>query len=152
MILLLVLDFRSKTSLHRTQSGLFDISVYNSNEQTQDFYYMIGELYDRSLRVVFTQFYLFLERLAASDRLARHYTQNIDCIKNHLSHLTPKIGLVLSREQRPKTIQLYGRLKDSFTSKLFDNVSVSLCSCCENNKMQRINKGKRLRNIGRLRS
>ncbi len=66
-IFLLVLDFRFKVDLYRLQRDLFDISIYNNNENICNFYQMLEKLYNNLLRVVFTSFYLFLKRFAASN-------------------------------------------------------------------------------------
>jgi len=140
---------------------LFDISVYNNNESTRDFHHMIEGLYNKSLRAVPTPFHFFLERLAASGQLVRHYTQNIDCIEDDLSYLKPNDTPTFSKEQRSKTIQLHGRLRtmvcqkcrleDCFAPELFHDMSVPICPRCDEIETRRIAEGKRSRGIGRLR-
>jgi NAD-dependent SIR2 family protein deacetylase len=161
-IFLLILDFCFKIDLHRSQRKLFDISIYNNNENTQDFYHIIEELYNKSLRVVFTSFHFFLKRLVASSQSIRYYTQNINCIKNNLSYLKSNNTLTIFKKQRFKTIQLHKRLrtmicqkcrlKNFFASKLFHNISVLIYSRCDKIKIRKIVKDKRLRDIERLKS
>jgi NAD-dependent histone deacetylase SIR2 len=140
---------------------LFDISVYNNDKSTRDFYHMIEELYNKSLRVVLTFFHFFLKRLAVSDQLVRHYTQNIDCIKNNLSYLKFYDASTSSKKQRFKTIQLHERLrtmicqkcrlKNFFAPELFHEMSVLICPRCDEIKTRRVVKSKRSRGIERLR-
>lgn len=135
--------------------------MYNSDQGTLDFHDLIRELHRVSLCAVPTSFHLYLEKLAASGQLARHYTQNIDCIEDNLHYLAPDAEPGFSDETWAKTIQLHGRLhttvcqqcrhQDSLVPELFGGASAPLCPHCEDNETRRASEGRRPRGIGRLR-
>ncbi|KAL2273268.1 hypothetical protein FJTKL_04826 [Diaporthe vaccinii] len=77
-------DFRSKNGLFSGNGGkhMFDVSVYNNNEDTQRFHRMITDLWNitRHAREKTITFYNMLATWAQNGRLKRLYTQNIDCL------------------------------------------------------------------------
>lgn len=120
---------------------------------------MVRNLHSQSLCAAPTAFHHFLENLAATGKLTRHYTQNIDYIEDQLAHLNPIPGS--TERQAAKTVQLHGRLKSMVCQQcrhhiplepeLFQGSHVPSCPACENREMTRRGEGERARGIGRLR-
>ena len=105
-----------------------------------------------------TVFHQFLEDLAKSGRLLRHYTQNIDCIECSLPTLSPDPG---SDDRVGNTVQLHGRLDRVVCHlcqwlgvvdwQLFEKGHQPPCPRCEDRSSTRVSLGKRAISIGRLR-
>ena len=78
-------DFRTLCG-DKPSTEVFDISVHDSNESTQQYHKMCVELFYRATEAQPTAFNHLLSDFRQSDRrsclhLRRHFTQNIDCIE-----------------------------------------------------------------------
>ena len=67
----------------------FNTSVHNTGDSTDRPYYMIDELSSGMLEAAPTGFHHFLDQLAVSGRLLRHYTQNVDYNDRTLPSISP---------------------------------------------------------------
>ncbi|KAK6495288.1 hypothetical protein TWF481_003314 [Arthrobotrys musiformis] len=163
-------DFRSSNGLFASvksdyklkASGkqLFDASVYRDDQSTSDFHDMVRNLHAMANVAEATAFHHLLASLAASGKLLRLYTQNVDCIETTLSPLattTPLNG----KGPWPKTIQLHGGLdkmnctkcraiKD-FKPEIFVGPKPPDCPDCVDWEAARDASGKRSQGIGKLR-
>ncbi|KAK6531358.1 hypothetical protein TWF281_008165 [Arthrobotrys megalospora] len=163
-------DFRSSNGLFASvksdyklkASGkqLFDASVYRDDQSTSDFHDMVRNLHAMADVAEATAFHHLLASLAASGKLLRLYTQNVDCIETSLPPLattTPLNG----KGPWPKTIQLHGGLdkmnctkcraiKD-FKPEIFVGPKPPDCPDCVDWEAARDASGKRSQGIGKLR-
>ncbi|KAF3173169.1 hypothetical protein TWF106_008723 [Orbilia oligospora] len=163
-------DFRSSNGLFASvksdyklkASGkqLFDASVYRDDQSTSDFHDMVRNLHAMANVAEATAFHHLLASLAASGKLLRLYTQNVDCIETGLAPLattTPLNG----KGPWPKTIQLHGGLdkmnctkcraiKD-FKPEIFVGPKPPDCPDCVDWEAARDASGKRSQGIGKLR-
>ncbi|RVD84284.1 uncharacterized protein DFL_006045 [Arthrobotrys flagrans] len=163
-------DFRSSNGLFASvksdyklkASGkqLFDASVYRDDRSTSDFHDMVRNLHAMANVAEATAFHHLLASLAASGKLLRLYTQNVDCIETSLPPLattTPLNG----KGPWPKTIQLHGGLdkmnctkcraiKD-FKPDIFVGPKPPDCPDCVDWEAARDASGKRSQGIGKLR-
>jgi NAD-dependent SIR2 family protein deacetylase len=99
-------DYRSCSRTKKSSRNIFGISALSSEK----FARRIGALYGLCSRLQPTPFHQFLDELAGSARLLRHYTQNIDCLETSLDSLSSR------------TISLHGRL------------DMVICTYCQNSK------------------
>ncbi|OCK74313.1 DHS-like NAD/FAD-binding domain-containing protein [Lepidopterella palustris CBS 459.81] len=104
---------------------------------------------ERASKATPTRFHHFLDKLAQSGRLHRHYTQNIDCLESKLPWLSHK------------TLQLHGRLDTlvcqkrsthsvQITPEDFEQRVISQCLECVEADKARVEKGKRSHGVGVL--
>ena len=110
---------------------------------------MVCDMLRLSISAEPTSFHHFLDGLARSGCLLRHYTQNIDCIEHRL----PNLG--------ERTVQLHGRIDEamcqycgwngSLVSDWFCGSDPPDCNRCQGIALDRERMGKRQRGIGRLR-
>jgi NAD-dependent SIR2 family protein deacetylase len=122
--------------------NIFDISALSS----EDFASRIGALYGSCSRLKPTPFHHFLNELAGSAHLLRHYTHNIDCLDTSLDGLSSC------------TIPLHGRLDMVICTYCQDSKHVPLMayedtvgSLCEKGllaRQTRISRGKRGIKVG----
>ncbi|KAL6712965.1 NAD-dependent deacetylase hst3 [Lecanora helva] len=141
-------DFQTLRKLGRSPS-LFDISAYDTARSTEDLHSSIGHLFEASTQAKPSVFHTFLEQLADSRRLIRHYTQNLDCIEQRLPNLWAK------------TVQLHGRIDQvrcqfcsyiiPYPSVIFQGSILPDCERCEAASAKRKSLGKRVLSVGRLR-
>ncbi|KAK6335603.1 hypothetical protein TWF696_002370 [Orbilia brochopaga] len=163
-------DFRSSNGLFASvksdyklkASGkqLFDASVYKDDKSTSDFHDMVRNLHAMSNDAQPTAFHHLLASLAASNRLLRLYTQNVDCIETSLPPLATKTPLN-NKGPWPKTIQLHGGLDTMTCSKcraikefrpdIFVGPKPPDCKDCVDWEAARDASGKRSQGIGKLR-
>ncbi|KAF3929304.1 hypothetical protein AA313_de0208242 [Arthrobotrys entomopaga] len=163
-------DFRSSNGLFASvksdyklkASGkqLFDASVYKDDKSTSDFHDMVRNLHAMSTEAQPTVFHHLLASLAASGRLLRLYTQNVDCIETGLPPLNSKTPLN-NKGPWPKTIQLHGgldkmncskcRVVKDFTPDIFVGPTPPDCPDCVDWEAARDASGKRSQGIGKLR-
>ncbi|EDU46601.1 NAD-dependent histone deacetylase SIR2 [Pyrenophora tritici-repentis] len=90
-------DFQSRSRTKMSSRNMLDISAIWSEE----FLSWSRALYNICSKAQPTPFHHFLDELASTSRLLRHYTQNIDCLDTSLHKLSSR------------TISLHGRL-DTF--------------------------------------
>ncbi|KAK6363637.1 hypothetical protein TWF730_001060 [Orbilia blumenaviensis] len=163
-------DFRSSNGLFASvksdyklkASGkqLFDASVYRDDQSTSDFHDMVRNLHAMADVAEATAFHHLLASLAASGKLLRLYTQNVDCIETGLSPLattTPLNG----KGPWPKTVQLHGgldkmnctkcRVIKDFKPEIFVGPKPPDCPDCVDWEAARGASGKRSQGIGKLR-
>jgi len=139
-------DFRT---MPKSSQNTLHISAYDSSEATGRFHTLIRNISRFSALAKPTNFHTFLESLALSGHLLRHYTQNIDCVEGHLPELWAK------------TVQLHGRIDQAvcqscrwtvpFLVDSFCRPHLPDCQRCEEVVLEREKMGKRHRGIGRLR-
>jgi NAD-dependent histone deacetylase SIR2 len=142
----IVPDFRT---IKNSGEASFDISAYNSPETTKRLHDSVRALSRFSAQAKPTQLHYFLDRLAQSGRLLRHFTQNVDCIERQLSHLWEK------------TVQLHGRIDQvkcqlcswngALLPQWFCGPDLHDCPRCEQVAIHREKVDKRRRSLGRLR-
>lgn len=135
--------------MRRSGSNPFDASVYSSPEATAAFHDIIRELSQRSSVAKPTPFHQFLDRLARSGHLLRHYTQNIDFIERYMFDL------------RQKTVQLHGRIDEAICQYCnwsgpllpdqFIGPDAPTCPKCEGVAFERVRNGKRRSGVGCIR-
>ncbi|KAJ6259129.1 hypothetical protein Dda_6026 [Drechslerella dactyloides] len=163
-------DFRSSNGLFASvksdyklkASGkqLFDASVYKDDKSTSDFHDMVRNLHAMSNDAQPTVFHHLLASLAASNRLLRLYTQNVDCIETSLPPLATKTPLN-NKGPWPKTVQLHGGLDTMTCSKcraikdfqpeIFVGPKPPDCKDCVDWEAARGASGKRSQGVGKLR-
>ena len=149
---------------------MFDISVYASDESTEEYHEMCVELFNKATKAQPTAFHHFLSNLRQNGRrrrlhLRRHITQNFDCIETKLPSLSPDENV--GKGSFPATQQLHGRIDQMicqackqrlpFNPQLFRGHEMPLCPEClkaESQREQTILEGGRTlksRGIGVLR-
>ncbi|KAA8910658.1 hypothetical protein TRICI_004077 [Trichomonascus ciferrii] len=164
-------DFRSQTGLFTTLKGdlklkssgkeMFDASVYQDGQATSNFHSTVKDLHKLCNSASPTRFHEYLNEISNEGRLARLYTQNIDCLDTRLSGLSTKIPL---ERPWPKTVQLHGTINTMVCSKchwtlplqpdLFDTEEVGqVPDCPECLELDGVRKvaGKRTQGVGKLR-
>lgn len=137
----------------------FNTSVYNTGDSTDRPYYMINELSSGMLKAASTGFHHFLDQLAVSGRLLRHYTQNVNCIERTLPSISPDCSTTLRIRHRRRyssmaepTLMCHTcRWTAAFKHDLFHGPSVPSCQQCEQKDTEIITMGKRSISISRLR-
>jgi NAD-dependent histone deacetylase SIR2 len=164
-------DFRSQTGLFTTLKGdlklkssgkeMFDASVYQDGQATSNFHSTVKDLHKLCNTASPTRFHEYLNSISNEGRLARLYTQNIDCLDTKLPGLNTKTPL---ERPWPKTVQLHGTINTMVCSKchwtsplqpdLFDTEEVGqVPDCPECLELDNVRKiaGKRTQGVGKLR-
>jgi NAD-dependent SIR2 family protein deacetylase len=130
--------------------NVFDLSAYSSLESANLLHRSELQILESASRNEPQPFELFMEQLARSGRLHRHYTQNIDCRTSRLPALSQR------------TINLHGRL-DRLRCHVYSQHTVSVqqqslrellgarCPICDEKNEERSREGKRLHSVGFLR-
>ena len=139
-------DFQN---IRKSTQTSFDISVYNSPVDTARFHTLVRDLSKLFACAKPTSFHHFLNELACSGSLLRHYTQNIDCTEQGL------------RDLWGKTVQLHGRIDKAMYQRCgwngpllpdcFGGSQPPDCTRCQRIALEREDTGKRRRGVGRLR-
>jgi NAD-dependent SIR2 family protein deacetylase len=88
---------------------IFNMSMYNNDEDTILLNEMLSDMYQRAQAASPTQFHHVLKAIAEEGRLHRLYTQNIDGLDTQLAPLKTQIPLP-PKGPWPTTIQLHGDL------------------------------------------
>ncbi|KAH7115764.1 DHS-like NAD/FAD-binding domain-containing protein, partial [Dactylonectria estremocensis] len=144
-------DYRSSSRSKSSSHIVYDASAYSTVESADRLHTDILHKLQSGQEARITQFDTFAERLAQSNHLQSHYTQNIDCRQLKLPHLSKK------------TIWLHGRadtlvchLRPSHTIKVtpqsFLQLVKATCPTCEKEQSDRASAHKRRRAMGFLRS
>jgi NAD+-dependent protein deacetylase SIR2 len=142
--------FKSASRTKLSSKNVFDLIAYSSLESTNLLHERELEIFDLASKEEPKPFELFMEQLAQSGRLHRHYTQNIDCRTNKLPELSKK------------TIHLHGRLDRMRCHISSDHIVpvegknprellTKRCPICDKENDKRLREGKRLRSVGFLR-
>lgn len=107
-----------------------------------------------------TAFHHMLARMAQDNRLARLYTQNIDCIETSLQPLITQVPLP-PKAPWPTCIQLHGSLDKmvcqkcrhlaQFDRDLFDGPEAPACPACTETDELRTTTGQRSHGVGKMR-
>lgn len=107
-----------------------------------------------------TAFHHMLARMAQDNRLARLYTQNIDCIETSLRPLITQVPLP-PKAPWPTCIQLHGSLDKmvcqkcrylaEFDRDLFDGPEAPACPACTETDDLRTTTGQRSHGVGKMR-
>ncbi|KAF2175517.1 DHS-like NAD/FAD-binding domain-containing protein [Zopfia rhizophila CBS 207.26] len=128
-------DFRSTAGTKRSSRNMFDMSVYCTEQAAHEFHEHLFEMLKKISKLEPTLFHRFLDGLASSGRLLRHYTQNIDCIDAMLEPLSQA------------TVHLHGRLDRLYCYKCNDATEVAVqnweellkspCANCESRNRNR---------------
>jgi NAD+-dependent protein deacetylase SIR2 len=121
---------------------------------------MVRSLSEEAARSSPTAFHHMLARLAQDHRLARLYTQNIDCIETSMPPLATQVPLN-AKAPWPRTIQLHGSLDkmvcqkcrhlSSLQRELFHGPDAPLCPACSETDAVRTTTGQRSHGVGKLR-
>ncbi|RUP46110.1 DHS-like NAD/FAD-binding domain-containing protein [Jimgerdemannia flammicorona] len=167
-------DFRSSDGLYNLVKSkypksvvkgrdLFDASLFQDPTSTAVFYTFMAELKTLVSRAHHTRTHSFLRRLHDQGRLLRCYTQNIDCLEQHVD-LTADLDPATTPRPGPPVVQLHGtinRVKCTLCSANFDFTSQHAdlfregyppsCPQCEDNERERERLGKRATATGTLR-
>lgn len=163
-------DFRSTTGLFTSLKGdlklkgsgkdMFDASVYQNEESTSNFHSTVKDLHKLCNSASPSSFHRYLNDISNDGRLARLYTQNIDCLDSKLPHLTTRAPL---ERPWPKTVQLHGTINTMVCSKchwkselnpeLFDDQVGETPDCPECLELDNVRSiaGKRPQGVGKLR-
>lgn len=154
----LFVSLKEELGLKTTGKSLFDADVYRDPTSTQHFHTTINGLHGLCTGAEHTPFHHFLNSLAQQDRLARLYSQNIDCLDTTLSHLSTSTPL---QKPWPKTVQLHGSIGKMNCAKcgwmgeldpsLFVSEETPDCPSCYDTEAAREAAGKRPQGVGKLR-
>ncbi|KAJ9402454.1 hypothetical protein DTO282F9_650 [Paecilomyces variotii] len=155
--------FKSVQKKHNLKSSgklLFDAAVYRDDSLTASFHEMVRSLSEEAAKSSPTAFHHLLARLAKENRLARLYTQNIDCIETSMPPLATQVPLN-NKAPWPRTIQLHGSLDkmvcqkcrhlSDFQRELFDGPDAPLCPACSETDAFRAETGQRSHGVGKMR-
>lgn len=149
-LLALVDDFRSFSGTKMSSKTIFDASAYLTQEGAEELHGRMLTIFKSASNPELTPFEAFMENLAQSGRILRHYTQNIDCRTARLPSLAER------------TIWLHGRLDTlrchihpqhtiKVTPLSFSQLVGTACPDCETENEQRVEKVQRSRSVGFLR-
>ena len=130
--------------------NVFDFSAYSSLESANLLHQSELKIFELAFKDEPKPFELFMEQLAQSGRLRRHYTQNIDCRTSRLPSLSQK------------TISLHGRLDRMrchicsqhtvlVEGNTFQELLGARCPLCDKENAERTRAEKRLHSVGFLR-
>lgn len=127
----------------------FDISVYNTWEDTERFHTTLRDIWTRSNQARPTKFHMFMDQFAQRGCLLRHYTQNIDCVEQQLPSLDETTLRVHGRID--EVLCQYCGWKGLLVPSAFVGPEPPLCTNCHHVSLEREKSGKRRLAIGRLR-
>lgn len=151
---------QKKHNLKASGKLLFDAAVYRDDSLTASFHEMVRTLSQEAADTKPTAFHHMLARMAQDNRLARLYTQNIDCIETSLRPLTTQVPLP-PKAPWPTCIQLHGSLDKmvcqkcrhlaEFDRNLFDGPEAPACPACTETDELRMTTGQRSHGVGKMR-
>ncbi|KAH7132782.1 DHS-like NAD/FAD-binding domain-containing protein [Dactylonectria macrodidyma] len=143
-------DYRSSSRSKTSSRIVYDASAYSTPESADTLHADVLQKLRSGRKAPFTPFDTFAERLAQSDHLRYHYTQNIDCRQTRLPYLSQR------------TVWLHGRadtlvchLRPSHTiwvtPRSFPRWVLAPCPLCKKEQRKRVMTRKRRRAVGFLR-
>ncbi|KAG5354368.1 NAD-dependent protein deacetylase hst4 [Yarrowia sp. C11] len=154
----LFVSLKDEYNLKTTGKALFDASVFREPATTMHFHSAINGLQKLCQDAKHTPFHHFLNSISEQNRLARLYSQNIDCLDTSLPHLSTSVPL---QKPWPTTVQLHGSISkmncmkcgwmSDLDPELFVGEDMPLCPACVEIEEAREVAGKRPQGIGKLR-
>ncbi|KAH6957693.1 DHS-like NAD/FAD-binding domain-containing protein [Ilyonectria sp. MPI-CAGE-AT-0026] len=143
-------DYRSFSRSKKSSRNVYDVSAYSTPELADTLHADVLQKLRSGRKAMFTPFDAFAERLAQSDHLRYHYTQNIDCRQTRLTYLSQRTMWLHGRADtlvchlRPShTIQV--------TPQSFPRWVLAPCPLCKKEQRKRAMARKRKRAVGFLR-
>ncbi len=130
--------------------NVFDLSAYSSLESADLLHQSELKIFELASKHGPKPFELFMEQLAQSGRLHRHYTQNIDCRTSKLPALSQKTVNLHGRLDRMRC-HIYSQHTVSVEGKSFQELLGARCPICDEKNDERSQEGKRLHSVGFLR-
>ncbi|KAG5357887.1 NAD-dependent protein deacetylase hst4 [Yarrowia sp. B02] len=154
----LFVSLKDEYNLKTTGKALFDASVFREPATTMHFHSAINGLQKLCSDAKHTPFHHFLNSISEQNRLARLYSQNIDCLDTSLPHLSTSVPL---QKPWPTTVQLHGSISkmncmkcgwmSDLDPELFVGEDMPLCPACVEMEEAREVAGKRPQGVGKLR-
>jgi NAD-dependent histone deacetylase SIR2 len=154
----LFVSLKDEYNLKTTGKALFDASVFREPATTMHFHSAINGLQKLCQDAKHTPFHHFLNSISEQNRLARLYSQNIDCLDTSLPHLSTSVPL---QKPWPTTVQLHGSISkmncmkcgwmSDLDPELFVGEDMPLCPACVEMEEAREVAGKRPQGVGKLR-
>lgn len=154
----LFVSLKDEYNLKTTGKALFDASVFREPATTMHFHSAINGLQKLCQDAKHTPFHHFLNSISEQNRLARLYSQNIDCLDTSLPHLSTSVPL---QKPWPTTVQLHGSISkmncvkcgwmSDLDPELFVGEDMPLCPACVDMEEAREVAGKRPQGVGKLR-
>ncbi|KAM7210025.1 DHS-like NAD/FAD-binding domain containing protein [Rhypophila decipiens] len=143
-------DYQSSARSKKSSRNVYDASAYSTTESAKELNDDVLHKLRCGLTAPFTPFDAFLERLARSNRLRRHYTQNIDCRHTRSQFLTRRTTWLHGRAD---TLMCHLRLSHTMqvTPRVFQRSVMKICPVCKKEQTERAKAGKRMRAVGILR-
>jgi NAD-dependent SIR2 family protein deacetylase len=131
--------------------NVFDLSAYSSLESANILHQSEMQILELASRDGPQPFELFMEQLAQSGRLHRHYTQNIDCRTSKLPALSQRTINIHGQLDRLRC-HVYAQHKVSVQQQQsLQEMLGSRCPICDEMNEERSREGKRLHSVGFLR-
>lgn len=154
----LFVSLKDEYNLKATGKELFDASVFREPATTMHFHSAINGLQKLCQDAKHTPFHHFLNSISEQNRLARLYSQNIDCLDTSLPHLSTCVPL---QKPWPTTVQLHGSISkmncmkcgwmSDLDPELFVGEDMPGCPSCISQEQAREIAGKRPQGVGKLR-
>lgn len=144
-------DFRSVSRTKKSSHNVFDSSAYSTLESASKLHEEVLRMFKSGMSSSFTTFDSFLEELARSGRLLRHYTQNIDCRQSRLECLAAKTVWLHGRADTLRCHKAPGH-RASVNPQSFEELVTTPCTECEMENESRRREGKRTRDGGFFRT
>ncbi|KAH8891649.1 DHS-like NAD/FAD-binding domain-containing protein, partial [Thozetella sp. PMI_491] len=142
--------YQAASRSSRSSQVVYHPSAYSTEESAEMLHADILAKFETGLSASLTPFDRFIEYLAGTERIRRHFTQNIDCRHTRLPYLSKQ------------TVWLHGRSDTLMCSKSsehkfrvnpegFRSMVMAACSLYQREQSARIAVGKRARGVGLLR-
>jgi NAD-dependent SIR2 family protein deacetylase len=130
--------------------NVFDLSAYSSLESANLLHQSELKILELASRYEPQPFELFMEQLAQSGRLHRHYTQNIDCRTSKFPALSQRTINVHGRLDRLRC-HIYSQHTVPVQQQSLPELLGARCPICDEKNEERSLEGKRLHSVGFLR-
>ncbi|KAH7111419.1 DHS-like NAD/FAD-binding domain-containing protein [Dactylonectria macrodidyma] len=144
-------DFRSVSRTKKSSHNVFDSSAYSTLESASELHEEVLKMFKSGMSSSFTKFDSFLEELAQSGRLLRHYTQNIDCRYSRLDCLASKTVWLHGRADTLRCHKAPGH-RTGVDPQSFERLVTTPCTKCEMENKSRQQEEKRTRRGGFFRT
>jgi NAD-dependent SIR2 family protein deacetylase len=131
--------------------NVFDVMAYSSPESANLLHQSEMQMLELASKYDPQPFELFMEQLAQSGRLHRHYTQNIDCRTSKLPALSQRTISLHGRLDRLRC-HIWSQHKVSVQQQSLPKMLGSRCPFCDEKNEERFREEKRLHSVGFLRS
>ena len=143
-------DFRSTSRTKTSSATMYHSSVYSTQESADRLHDDVLQKLKSGQHAPFTPFDTFIEKLARSGRLRRHYTQNIDCRHVRLPFLSQRTIWLHGRADT-LTCHIRPSHQRRVTSQSFRRWIAAPCPSCKAEGEKHARAGKRRRSGGFLR-